>query len=295
MNNSVTCPSCSTTEFEIQKLPSILLQLPDKFKISKCKCCELIQLLPRPTIDDYELHYKESQYYSPEDYNARANKRIPIFKARLEDIEKYIGKKENRKIIDYGCAGGHFLKEAIQSGWTTIGIEYTDKLAENARSLTGNDSVYKELSAIKDKIKVDVVHSNHVFEHLPDPLTTAKEIHSVLQHDGILFIEVPHQFSSWIDLVKLSLIRCLGEKIAFKFFKSGVDSLHHTFFYSPKTLKEILVKSGFSIIYCSTFNPAYYKKSSSILGIKRIPYYFMDKLFSFITRGGNIICVAKKI
>ncbi len=293
MNNSSTCPVCEIDSFSLLEMPSKLLQLPDGFKIGKCKSCDLVQLVPRPTIDDYEMHYDKSDYYSPEEYNDRANKRVPIFMSRLREIDEFIGQKDNVKILDYGCAGGHFLQAASEYGWEPVGVEYTDKLAEHARNLVFGSTIFKETVLIKEE-QVDVVHSNHVFEHLPNPLSAAKEAYRILKPNGILFIEVPYQFGSSIDIVKLNMIGLLGEKMAFRFLRSSVDPLHHTYFYTPKTLSKILQKAGFDIIYKSTFNAAYYKKMSSILGVKRIPYYVIQKLSSMANRGGSVICVARK-
>ena len=70
------------------------------------------------------------------------------------------------------------------------------------------------------------------------------------------------------------------------------DPLHHTYFYSPKTLKNILVSAGFTVEYMSTINKSNYKIHKSF--IKKITYFFLDYLFSFFNKGPVIVCVARK-
>ncbi len=287
------CPVCEEMNYNFLPTHSRSIHLPSPFSIIKCNECGLVRLYPRPTSKDYEKHYSESNYYSQKEYSGRAKAKNSVFEDRLTNIECYIAKKNNKKILDFGCAGGDFLVVAKKRGWGTVGIEPTLALAEKAKLQVGN-KIFKSLRIANKNIGlVDCVHSNHSFEHVQDPLKVANYFSSLLRPEGILSIEVPYQFGSWISFVKLTLYKLCDLKILLRVSKKPVDMLHHTYFYTPKTLCLILEKAGFEIEFISTINKSYYK-SKLLSPVKRYLYKYGDRIASYFNRGQVIVCFARK-
>ncbi|OQW92727.1 MAG: hypothetical protein BWK78_00775 [Thiotrichaceae bacterium IS1] len=295
MPKKINCPVCGGTIYQKLEIHTLKLQLPSPYTVVYCTNCNIIRLDPQPTQLEYVEHYSDSMYYSSQQYEQRANMKIPIFHARMNLIESFSEKAEGtRNILDLGCAGGHFLKVAKDRGWTPIGIEISPVLASYATRYVGCQ-IFSSMNDVANNLKItmDVIHSNHSLEHISNPYEIVKEAFFLLKPGGILVVEVPYEFGSWRDIIKLSLIRILGHLVASKFFSPPVDSLHHTYFYTPTTIQLLINKAGFIIEYLSTVNPAYYQ-TGLFSTTKRIGYRFFDTIASFINRGPVIVCVARK-
>jgi len=94
-----------------------------------------------------------------------------------------------KKIADFGCGGGDFLKLVKPFCESVIGIElqqnYVDKLNALGISCTNN------LDSIVDG-SLEAIVSFHVIEHLPNPLDTLVLLKQKVVSGGYVLIEVPH-------------------------------------------------------------------------------------------------------
>jgi SAM-dependent methyltransferase len=296
MNYFCFCPICKLkTLSRIVPVYAKRLQLPAKHQVVKCSCCRISRLEPQPSEDSAGNHYDESSYYAVEAYEARAEKKIPLFKERLQKIEALLDHPNSRAILDFGCAGGHFLELAIVDGWSAFGIEISTQLAASATARIGNpvfESIGDAVSSLYESL--DAVHANHSLEHVKDAMATIKGMRDLLHPGGILVIEVPYQFGSWIDLIKIALIRLFGENKAFRFFKPPADSLHHLFFFTPASLRRLLEKSGFKVERLSTVN-RFYRLPTQRSGYRNALFRMLDTLFATIDKGSVIEIFARKI
>lgn len=105
---------------------------------------------------------------------------------RFKSNLKFVSEK---KIADFGCGGGDFLKLVQPFCESVVGIElqqnYIDELNASGINCTNN------LKSIKDG-SLDIIVSFHVIEHLPDPLETLSLIVRKVKSGGYVLIEVPH-------------------------------------------------------------------------------------------------------
>ena len=112
--------------------------------------------------------------------------RINDAQRRFKSNLKFVAGK---KIADFGCGSGDFLKLVNPFCESVIGIElqqnYVDDLNAVGISCTNN------LESIEDG-SLDVIVSFHVIEHLPNPLDTLALLKRKVVSDGIVLIEVPH-------------------------------------------------------------------------------------------------------
>lgn len=94
-----------------------------------------------------------------------------------------------KKIADFGCGSGDFLKLVNPFCESVIGIElqqnYVDDL--NAVGITCTNT----LESVDDD-SLDVIVSFHVIEHLPNPLDTLELLKRKIVSGGYVLIEVPH-------------------------------------------------------------------------------------------------------
>lgn len=94
-----------------------------------------------------------------------------------------------KKIADFGCGSGDFLKLVNPFCESAVGIElqqnYVDDL--NAVGITCTNN----LESVDDD-SLDVIVSFHVIEHLPNPLDTLELLKRKIVSGGYVLIEVPH-------------------------------------------------------------------------------------------------------
>jgi ubiquinone/menaquinone biosynthesis C-methylase UbiE len=142
------------------------------------------------------------------------------------------------KVLDIGASSGVFMEEATTIGWDAYGVEPS---VEGAAALVQKGLKAKQ--AFAEQLPYpdnyfDWVHSNHVFEHLADPLAAAKEAFRVLKPGGFIFIEVPNQFDN-IQFFRYRLINNIPVR------ERNIRSIHHLFFFSKMTLRSLMKTSGF--------------------------------------------------
>lgn len=261
------------------------LGLLPPYGVVRCAHCGLRWLSPRPTAQGYKDLYTDENYFRPEDedtidpYSSVAETRRPYFRERLAAIARYYPGGSFR-ILDIGAATGEFLDEARHLGHHIQGIELSESSRHTANATLGIELSGIELHRLPGEDRYDVIHMNHVFEHLPDPGLALVACHRLLTTNGLLLIEVPQQISN--DLDRLKRILHLATKSVLNAY-----SLHHTFFFTPTTITQLLERHGFEVRYLATSNPARtpLKPFRLVNLLLRIFLWLSDTSH----RGGNII------
>jgi len=144
-------------------------------------------------IDDF---YTGDETYIDGSYREEKNIDLKIEKPDLErnlDVQRRL--KSNlkfvtgKKIADFGCGSGEFLKLVQPYCSEVIGVElqqnYVDEL--NSRGIPCTN----QLDTLKDG-SIDMVVSFHVIEHLPSPIETLLTLTRKVVSGGQILIEVPH-------------------------------------------------------------------------------------------------------
>ncbi len=285
------CTICGTRQIVEHERAETLLNLKKPFKVMRCPSCDFAWLTPQPTSQEYEQLYS-SQYFAPDgrrpQYQDIVAGRREHFTNRIERIQKRFPDK-TLSLLDIGSATGMFLGLCRQAGLDATGLEYSAYAVEEATAMHGDFFAQGDLEHLPERIQgesFDVVHLNHTFEHFVDPVASLESISTLLNDDGILVIEVPYQFDNVIELLRTIRRRDLIQN--FELF-----SLHHPFFYSPKSMRIILEKCGFSVQSLKTYLPKAPVISKSPRGVflKRYLLSLSDILFK---RGDFIEVLAKK-
>jgi 2-polyprenyl-3-methyl-5-hydroxy-6-metoxy-1,4-benzoquinol methylase len=261
MLETVPCNLCGADD-------TALLMEVDGFHIVRCKQCGLIYVNPRYREETLHEIYTESYYdhdgitnglefYGYDDY-LRDEENIRItFARRLETIESYANKG---RLLDVGCATGFFLDLARQQGWEVVGTEVSDYGARYARQYFGLDVHLGTLSELGFGAQsFDVVTMWDVIEHVLDPTAELHEVHRILRHEGVLSIITPDAGSL--------VARVLGRR-----WEEFRRVREHVYFFSKRTLAEMLRKTGFEIVRTESANKVFYLGPA----VKRLKYYTWD-------------------
>ena len=223
------------------------------FNVVKCCACSTVFLdFKNKVIDPLEIysrgyyqerneHYLKNIIVDP--IHGPENPSIIDFREGLKLIESF---KHPGRLLDVGCGMGIFLTIAKEKGWEVSGVDISDYAARFARERF-------DLSCFAGKLKdlrfqdryFDVITMWDVIEHFEDPLDELNEIKRILADDGIILFDTPN-VESFMRLIAHWIYRVTGG-----LFKYPVKKLYHQFhlyYFSDKTLKMLLNKSGFEII-----------------------------------------------
>lgn len=225
-----SCVACSKKSFDF-------FANKNNFDLYRCKNCGLIFVWPIPqsTNDLYSQDYFDGAKHGFGYVNYEEDKSTmsETFNVYLQKIEQFALNKG--KLLDIGAATGFFAQLALARGWDANGIEVSDYAANIARQKGLNVISGTLESANFNPASFDVVTLWDVIEHLTDPPSSIKIIHSILKEGGIVVINTPDSSS-------------LTAKILGKRWHLLVPP-EHLFYFNRKGLAELLKHNGFEVVY----------------------------------------------
>ncbi len=219
----------------------------DEYEYRRCGSCGVVQLHPFPTIADlleaYPDHYvafqdKETShglvYKALWRLSAAALKRM---------LRPYI--PDGARVLDVGCGNGGFLERLRPLGATTLdGIDFSDRacaLAEK-KGITTFCGTFEDFDGEPDAY--DAVFMNHYIEHVMHPHVELATALRLLKPGGWIIGELPNY---------RSLDRWL-----FGRYWGGNHVPRHTFQYDPKTLGDLLTRTGYEdVTFGQQVNPGH--------------------------------------
>jgi SAM-dependent methyltransferase len=228
---SKPCAICSSDS------PSLLF-LKFGYRIVRCRRCSLVYLDHRPSRAEISSFYSSGYFNGDEDRKGYADYMAdeePLrlsFRRKLEKLERI---RRPGTLLDVGCATGFFLDEARARGWAVFGQEVSEYAAGIARQKLGDVvfTGYVESIALPEAT-VDVVTMWDVIEHLEEPAQVLRRLRRLLKDDGLLVL-CTGNVDSW-------LARLQGHRSRI------YNPPQHLFFYSPSTLRKLLVEAGFRVL-----------------------------------------------
>lgn len=248
--NCILCSAKGRTDLRWNEY----LELMPPFDVQFCTACKLRWLSPRPNAEGYSRLYSDALYFggkgaSPAGYTRLAEGRIGYFRARIRAAAKMAATEPPLAILDYGAATGEFVRAARDEGHECTGIELSADARATAKAVNNVTLLAADEGQQIGDMQFDVIHMNHVLEHMPDPLSHLRWCLRVLRPSGLLVLEVPQQFDNDLDRLRRGL-RIGGRQRRFDAY-----SLHHTYFFSPHAMKLLLNRSGFDTLRMTTFDP----------------------------------------
>ena len=240
-----TCHFCQSRKFK-------KLWDKDGFTYLKCLNCQIIfvtPLLKKESID--EIHSIGHPHKKKQD----------ILKYNYKNYKKALFKKMNTyhkigRLLDIGCGKGYFIASARENGWESIGIDLSPFDIKFATEELNQKAISGELfSANFPDNYFDVITLFDTIEHLRDPALYLKEIFRILRPGGLLYLETPN-FNSFP--------RRLWNRRWSVFFP------WHFYYFTPKTLKNILSQFGFKIKYLLTWSISPFDCKDTVKNLERV-------------------------
>jgi len=199
--------------------------------ISRCENCKMVQIPRSRQPADLVKAYGE---VVDEDYLNNFQVKRKTFSYAYKNIKKYIAR--NARILEIGSYCGLFLAEAQRNGLRCTGIEPSRWAANYSQAHLPDCEIIN--LPVEEAVKVingqfDVVASWDVIEHVQDPMTMLKSIHSLLKNDGY-FIFSTITIDSFIA-------KLMGKK-----WHWIMDM--HLYYFSQDSLEYLLKESRFELV-----------------------------------------------
>lgn len=277
------CPLCRT--YNLSKKYSL-----GDYSFYFCSTCDLGFTHPMPT-EEQLFQFYNSSYFNSSQFlkdtklligyqNYSAEKEIHLANAR------YIINKLNRfwvgapgTLLEIGCAMGFFLDYARSLGWKVKGVDLAEDAVNFAKEKLGLDILKGDVFSLNANTNsFDACISIGTLDHLKNPLAVLDEISRILKPKGLLLIT----------------IGSISELVPFHYRPP-----EHLFYFSRKSLKIALEKSGFEVKQISNFWTQYsigefLARAFTYIGVKH-PLKWMLKLPGSIRVPTNeVVVIAKK-
>lgn len=196
-----------------------------------CGGCGFVHQNPRPSVEVLNEIYLQSQYHAPVVMSTESEHMRFARWYYTEKIDYAISasKLTSGCVFDIGCGRGGVLKLFEERGWETFGVEPDPNLAGYANNTLGLSCVQQGIVDRNFKMtkKMDLVFSNHAFEHFANLDDVMKGLQNIIKPGGYLFIAIPTYFGNKSSLSK-----------------RWMNSSHYSLF-THRSLSNLLVRYGF--------------------------------------------------
>jgi len=223
------------------------LKIINKNKITKISNCTRDKKIPvykdrSSGVIFLERCLTSSEYYKSVKYNnntlskkiLKKNIRSTILDDDIRRVAQFKKLFLKKKILDFGCGWGGFLKN-IKQAKSLTGIELREECISFIKKNIKKISISNNLNDLSNK-KYDIITLFHVLEHLPHQIEILKTIKEKLYRNGKVIIEVPSAKDFLLSFDD------------FEDFKKFTFWSEHLILHSEKSLREVLKKAGYKKI-----------------------------------------------
>lgn len=231
------CNLCGSRE---AKLVTDSLRFGVKRNVGQCLNCHLVYLFPLMSVEEERKLYKEEcRCARPVEGRYLPQRAIDFFEAELNANKERFRRVRrfltpSMRILEIGCAAGSFLYCAKGKVSECVGIELYktfDSFVREELGIPTYDVPLEECEFPPENF--DAIFLFHVLEHIRQPSDYLLLLHQLLKKGGYVFIELPNIEDALLTVYKLES------------FKAFYYQLEHSYYFSRRTLYQMLKKAGF--------------------------------------------------
>jgi 2-polyprenyl-3-methyl-5-hydroxy-6-metoxy-1,4-benzoquinol methylase len=236
------CPACSALRWRPPR-PGGFHFHHVHYRRVQCAQCGLMGLDPIPEPELWPLMYSDGYFeaYSVHHSSCRgyaAGKEVAdrASETRLDQIRTYCA---SGRLLDVGCAGGHFLAAARKRGYDVAGVEYSRTMAAYAHATYGLEVLQGDFLELDVPGTFDVVHMEDVLEHLSDPLAALRKVQCLLAPRGLLIVDGPLERQLNLSLALLEA------NLRMRTVRDPEMAPAHIWQFTLKTQRRLVARVGF--------------------------------------------------
>lgn len=188
-----SCPVCDSKK-QITALEIGEDHWDKVIKICQCEDCSHIYYGSSPS-QQWMLNYYQNEWMQDSDSN-KAEKSIaikPMYKLADLLAKLEVTPVENPKIFDVGVGGGVLLKGLKARGYNLLhGCEQSSTRYKIVSREFGDTIFNTGYESVKTQETFDIIHSNHVLEHIFDPADYLRWCDAHLSDSGAIVTFVPN-------------------------------------------------------------------------------------------------------
>jgi 2-polyprenyl-3-methyl-5-hydroxy-6-metoxy-1,4-benzoquinol methylase len=240
------------------------------YNIVKCRNCSMVYVNPRLKSEDLCNLYNENVISPYHYYLETKDDDEKTFEKRLDIIEKYA---KSGKLLDVGCSIGTFSVVAKNRGWEVYGVDINAQSVNYCLKKLNLDvkaGDFEKLDFPEDFF--DVIIMNDFLEHVGSPTRALKKANQFLKKGGVIFIVTPKIDSFMARISKENWLHLKPNE--------------HIFYFSSKTMGDILKRTGFETISIRPIGR--YRSLHTILSKTKTYSGVINKLFGRMMDNQNL-------
>lgn len=164
------------------------------------------------------------------DYEADLALHLRNFRENVRIVQRYA---RGDRLLDLGCASGHFLLAAAQAGFRVAGADLSEAAVEQVRARLGCPAWAGGLADLELDDRFDVVTMWETIEHVADPGPVLGKVRTWLAPDGVLVIGTGDNSSL--------ASRAMGRRWWY------LNPPDHVVYYNARALEIVLGRHGFRV------------------------------------------------
>lgn len=236
------CPICGASNITL-KFNGFTNRNPTDgrtWPVFECHECGHGFINPQPNNETLTEYYCSSYEAYDEQHGSPGDDAIAIAEATRTGQFRHIPIPKGKRLLDFGCGGGFFLRICRALGAEVQGIEPSPHGAELTRKqgIPVFEGTLDQFLEAHPGERFDVITASHVIEHVPDPIRTLAGLRTLLAPDGYMTIAVPNAASTFA--LRLGAVW------------HNTDLPFHLHQFSPASMTQAAMRAGLSSIDLST-------------------------------------------
>jgi predicted SAM-dependent methyltransferase len=179
----------------------------------------------------------DDAYFDPTRFDAWARIQEELIPHRLTQIAALFPPGTPIRLLEVGGGRGSLIPHVVKKGWQFSVVE-PSSAARAYLEKTFGQNVFAQVSDVPQNA-YDVVHLNHVLEHIVDPVSALTAMRERLRPGGWIWIEVPQ------ELMTYRLVRAMRKIMPGRINADTSFDPTHAFLYTKPALHKVLSQAGF--------------------------------------------------